>query len=993
MAVTQEFHISVTPIGGEEYLVRTERVAPGVPIAEEKVRWPVRDWLQQAGVLMNDPLRGLLRGEVGNSSTGNASMGTARNAASVPTLPSEESGASGPNDAQNGSSNQSGSSQGASNQSASNYASSGNATANLISLGKQLYEALFQGSIRDSWMRAQGIAQHRQEILRLRLGLKDDLLPRLPWEVLHAGDRPISTGTEVVFCRYHSGFSRIAAPLQFSRPPSDPYEPLRILMVVAAPSDQARLALNKEIEQLQAEVNSSLRDVGANGGANSQIELTILDQPGREELTQALEHRHYHVMHYAGHSNLGETGGDIYLVSRQTGLTETLSGEDLAGLLANNGIQMAVFNSCRGSYTAASDGTGNLAQALVRRGIPAVLAMAERIPDNVALNLSRLFYRNLKRAYPIDLSLNRARQGLISSYSSDQLYWALPILYLQSDFDGYLQPPLNPQDATRLEEELLAPSGMPRSGGTVLAPQPSQTRRPQWEDSDEEFDPDDLEFEDSGAQDADQEMMQLLGKLSQGAGLAAGASSTISEAAATDEVLLPDAPPKPPIDPVAHALRLTQIHPQDAGAHEQLGLAYLQRNSLDEAVKVLNQAIALDENRASGHNSLGLALAGQGAYTEAIQSYNRAIQLDPTLAAAYENLKVALQRQQTQGPVGLLQRGNGAANEKAAASEPAAATQTNLASPAGIAGATVAHRLPPPGSGGPSLTPVEATLSGVTGGDRPIPQAVQTATKPGTSLLQNGRAKWVGLTAAGVVLLGSGAWLVGQLGASNASSPILVSPPAISDLESADNATIISLAYSQLKQNNLEGVKFALVSLLDPKRSGSEDDAAKLALKALERQNSPEFQFLLGRAHWQKAQKAEPKSAISLVDDARRAWETAVQKENSDPRYRNALGAAYYAQGRYDRASETWQQVERTLARLSTPLKNGDYLTATAGMALAQLKLADQQKSAERKQAAVALHRRVMSANSSDFQTDKLAQQWLWSQTMLKDWQALGKLK
>ncbi|NJN92159.1 MAG: CHAT domain-containing protein, partial [Leptolyngbyaceae cyanobacterium SL_5_14] len=84
-------------------------------------------------------------------------------------------------------------------------------------------------------------------------------------------------------------------------------------------------------------------------------------------------------------------------------------------------------------------GERNLAEALVGRGIPAVLAMAERIPDDVALTLSRLFYRNLKQGYPIDLSLSRARQGLVSAYGSHQLYWALPILYLHSEFDGYLK--------------------------------------------------------------------------------------------------------------------------------------------------------------------------------------------------------------------------------------------------------------------------------------------------------------------------------------------------------------------------------------------------------------------------------------------------------------------------------------------------------------------------------------------------------------------------
>lgn len=406
--MTQEFHISVTPIGNDEYLVRTERVAPGVPLAEEQVRWPVNDWLERASLLMNDPLTGLLRGDA------------------IPSFPEslQETFNNGSNPASQ-------------------------RAINLISLGQHLYNALFQGTIRDSWMTAQGIAQHRQEILRLRLGLKDHRLPRLPWEVLHAGDRPLATGTDVLFSRYNSSFSAISS-FQFQPVPVvEPGQALKILLVLAAPSDQEVLALKQEALHLQEE----LQDL-QNGGRNGRfpdIQLTILEQPGREQLTQALEHNHYQVLHYAGHSNLGSDGGKLYLVSNKTGLTESVSGDDLAGLLVNNGIRMAVFNSCRGAYTATAEssaavGEGNLAEALVKRGIPAVLAMAERIPDDVALNLSRLFYRNLKQLYPIDLSLSRARQGLLSSYGSDQMYWALPILYLQPEFNGYLQPPLEGTD-------------------------------------------------------------------------------------------------------------------------------------------------------------------------------------------------------------------------------------------------------------------------------------------------------------------------------------------------------------------------------------------------------------------------------------------------------------------------------------------------------------------------------------------------------------------
>ncbi len=403
-----EFHLSVTPVGVNEYLVRTEKVAPGVPLAEEQFTWPVDTWLAQARELLDDPLLG----------------GWMEQGKATPNAP------------------------------------------NLTSLGQQLCNALFQGAIRDSWVMAQGIAQHRREMLRLRLGLKGSQLARLPWECLHDGDRPLATGADVLFSRYQPIFSLMKSPLSVQEMGAN--QPLRILMVIAAPTDQEGLALKQEALHLQEELQQAAQN--GNPGLVTDIQLSILEQPGREQLTQALEQGNYQVLHYAGHSNLGAAGGALYLVSGRTGLTEILSGDDLAGLLVNNGIRMAVFNSCRGASAAtneSSDAAGqrNLAEALIRRGIPGVLAMAERIPDEVALTLSRLFYRNLKQGYPVDLSLSRARQGLLSAYGSNQLFWILPTLYLHQEFSGYLT-------VTHEEETVASPVSSPM--GQVVPQSPKQ---------------------------------------------------------------------------------------------------------------------------------------------------------------------------------------------------------------------------------------------------------------------------------------------------------------------------------------------------------------------------------------------------------------------------------------------------------------------------------------------------------------------------------------
>lgn len=504
--MAQEFHISVNPLRErDEYLVRIEEVAPGVQLAEERVIWPVEDWLIQAQQLMNDPLMGVLQGNASFPRDGYYSPATANQIS--------------------------------------------RSSRSLEELGKQLYEALFYKSLRDSWIMAQAIAQNQRQVLRLRLGLglKEPRLSRLPWEVLHGGDRPLATGTDVVFSRYQLS-TRLSDP--FHTPLAQATQPLKILMVIAGPSDKESLELAREASQLQAELASR------SPNEPPAIELTLLEQPGSEELTQALEQGRYQVFHYAGHSNRGDSGGDLYLVDSNTGLAETLKGKDLAGLLVNNGVQLAVFNSCRGAYTEASDISGiseeqNLAEAVVKRGIPGVLAMAERIPDKVALTLTRLLYRNLNQGYPVDLSLSRARQGLISAYGSNQLYWALPVLYLHSKFDGFLTDidqadygkavfalpdPPESQLATNQEEPLFTPPANLKKLAEVEAE--SAIVSSETEDSDEGETPvDDL---DSNLTDAEfiQGLLRELNAEPANAQVTGGDSNSEEESETTSSELL-----------------------------------------------------------------------------------------------------------------------------------------------------------------------------------------------------------------------------------------------------------------------------------------------------------------------------------------------------------------------------------------------------------------------------------------------------------------------
>jgi hypothetical protein len=983
--VTQEFHISVTPVGHEEYLVRTERVAPGVPLAEEQVTWAVEDWLAQARQLMNDPLLGVLQGDRVNRIGGYESrnLATADTDSTLPSL-------------------------------------------SLAEIGQQLYGALFQGTLRDSWMTAQAIAQHRGEVLRLRLGLKGSRLPRLPWEVLHETDspaerlrqrdglslppRPIATGTGVVFSRYQPGTSLTLPGSPFSY---EADQPLRILMVIAAPTDQKRLELKREATHLQQELRHQTGSLPESVvGTLPDMQLTILDQPGREQLTQALEQGKYQVLHYAGHSNLGASGGNLYLVNNKTGLTEILTGDDLAGLLVNNGIRMAVFNSCRGAYTAAADpssdmGERNLAEALVGRGIPAVLAMAERIPDDVALTLSRLFYRNLKQGYPIDLSLSRARQGLISAYGSHQLYWALPILYLHSEFDGYLTEGDRTLDnpADRL---MLIPQGYDISSSSANSTPPLPTDAipdsryiaptddwaalneavllgddlgdltedtgnsayPNYETNYEANYESDYESQldedlDSEADLDYEEEVSLVGELIQQLSAKTGqnfAREARSEAR-SEEVPLMDAPDS------ALDIDLDDLGTDDLGT-DDLGTGSLDNDELDNN-DLDNGDLDTDEV-----NEEAEFYSNQDAFQKALLRMNSRSEAEETQWLD-DNFPAKLSR-----------------TDSAAYALDAEAEPTQ------------------PRSGG-LATAIQPAIAQPTPSRRKAQQLPRFVV-PLLGAVGIGAIALISFLVVSRTLFNSG------------NSPAKLLPPEIgseipelpaaseTNLDAADTTNVTAIAIEHFNQGQISEGAQATKVLLD--RNALPQAIAALATIPPDELEQPEISFLRGRVAWQSIQQEENDEETFSFDDVRRYWETAVREQPSSPDYKIALGFAHYAENRSNEAIQTWvdalSQLEQQAAANQTQpasqsasadlplpdqlLQGKQALTAYAGIALALLQAStDQPRAAQSnlESKAAKLYQMVMMSDPTNFQTEALSTNWLWTPEAIQAWDALSKLE
>ncbi|MCJ7602505.1 MAG: tetratricopeptide repeat protein [Desulfobulbaceae bacterium] len=84
--------------------------------------------------------------------------------------------------------------------------------------------------------------------------------------------------------------------------------------------------------------------------------------------------------------------------------------------------------------------------------------------------------------------------------------------------------------------------------------------------------------------------------------------------------------------------KATQLFPEDAGVHYNMGHVLDDQGLLHEAELSYRRALALNPGFALAHNNLGNTLAGLGRLPEAEACYRRALELNPDYAKACNNL-------------------------------------------------------------------------------------------------------------------------------------------------------------------------------------------------------------------------------------------------------------------------------------------------------------------------------------------------------------------
>lgn len=349
--------------------------------------------------------------------------------------------------------------------------------------GRRLFDLLLTGEVRTRYDVSLREATRQEMGLRLRLRIRSPELAMVPWEFMY----DLRQGEYVCLSRS----SPIVRYLEAQQPiqPLAVRLPLRILAMVAAPTDLAAL----DVAQEKARAEAALEPLRHQG----LVELTWVEGQTWRDLQRALQGGPWHIFHFIGHGGFDRHADEgLIALADEAGKSQFLNATQFGRLLVDHSsLRLVLLNSCEGAQSGTRDLFAGSATTLVRRGMPAVIAMQFEISDRAAIEFAHAFYTALASDIPVDGAVAEARKA-VSIALANTVEWGTPVLFLRAA-DGKifdvtssraLAAPGPPRDhpAATAHEALEAGAEPtpgepipPRQQAGVAAPLPTIATRPQ----------------------------------------------------------------------------------------------------------------------------------------------------------------------------------------------------------------------------------------------------------------------------------------------------------------------------------------------------------------------------------------------------------------------------------------------------------------------------------------------------------------------------------
>jgi formylglycine-generating enzyme required for sulfatase activity len=334
--------------------------------------------------------------------------------------------------------------------------------------GASLYRFLFPDRVHSLFLSALREAGQKDQGVRIKLRFTTPELASLPWEFLYDDSQGqyicLSTQTPVV--RYLERGQ--------SSPPLAVKPPLRILGMIAAPTGLGKL--NVQVEKQR--VDNALAPLSAAG----LVEMRWLEGQTWRSLMAAMNRGPWHIFHFIGHGGFdAQQDEGLIAFCDDQGNPHMLTATQLGLLLADHRpLRLALLNACEGATGGTRDIYSSTASILMRRGVPAVIAMQYEITDTAAIEFTTTFYASLADNLPVDAAVTQARKA-INLGVHNSVEWGTPVLHMRSD-DGQLFTVDKTDAVTPIQKPI--PQVVPVAAGPALV-----TEAPQVSPRPEQFPP------------------------------------------------------------------------------------------------------------------------------------------------------------------------------------------------------------------------------------------------------------------------------------------------------------------------------------------------------------------------------------------------------------------------------------------------------------------------------------------------------------------------
>jgi hypothetical protein len=320
--------------------------------------------------------------------------------------------------------------------------------------GLLLYRALFSGQVERTYQQLIGQLD-ANATLRIQLVISEQAgeLHALPWERLF---QPVGNQTKPLAAGAATPFSRCLISGAGDQP-AITTRPLRLLLALANPSHLpvglSPIDVASEVGALadllaasQGQVTGEL--LPGHGGLPVGLRQRLVGEGWRIHngpTTWANIQRHLHgqpIFHLLAHGQLvadrqAPARSTAYLLLEdETGALSRVADQTIVdGLNGVHPLPPLIFlAACESAKRPATAQLGQpnpfvgLAPKLVQAGVPAVVAMQDRIPVDLARTLTLDFYRRLWVHGQVDRALNEGRALLLQR---DAFAWAIPVLFLR----------------------------------------------------------------------------------------------------------------------------------------------------------------------------------------------------------------------------------------------------------------------------------------------------------------------------------------------------------------------------------------------------------------------------------------------------------------------------------------------------------------------------------------------------------------------------------